>query len=574
MPKLTNVILTGASRHKIKKGFILVSLNNEMLPDFIVEKIIIKANAKIKEHVELNGYAIYKEENSNALLTIHTPFVTVYNAIQRAFFIENLIFCTNILQYSVSTYSNCQLIAAGLNPFSKKEDQNQHILCSDTHLIEIFDEGEIERTFNLFRQFLPELIAITSHSGIADNEMKRDFSYRMSINPSSILPRYLSQFTNKQIHKLKIILRKKYGIGDLHQMDIDPLAGSVSPDRKEPMAIGLRFVDAQTSYAFIRAQIILFQTIAMYGRDLTMNGKRLPYMNDAIIDENKSIAVQNGPTAILKPDMQFAKRNTRTAQHSNSYLFHDLGKPEKATNSLLRIINGVLLPFFRDMSSSYEELSPLLLGLELRNRNEKCFVNYAEYQKSFFTQHKDRKDYYQSYMDYANYQLDTHDNDIIFTSNQLFYPQLALEIKKNWEKKLQPILKKTGWIKSYNGKEGEIVTEQNEYYLFLLRDLPNHVTDIEQWQPVSFIPRLSNQEQLASKITFIQRVLFTGRVTNFTEKGTGTIKCADFKDNIFFYKSDILNGDTFTRPTPVTFEIIKNERGTKAVRIKIQKGNH
>src|SRR5205085_4070498 len=141
----------------------------------------------------------------------------------------------------------------------------------------------------------------------------KDFSVRMRINPSSFLPRYLSQFATEHLRRLERTVRRAYGIADLRQMDINPLGGDASvldgeetaqsPARmlgEAAAAVELRFIDAQCSYAFIRAQIILFQAIAMYGRSLARQGRRLPYMRDEVIDENKALAIQSGALAILK----------------------------------------------------------------------------------------------------------------------------------------------------------------------------------------------------------------------------------------------------------------------------------
>ena len=179
----------------------------------------------------------------------------------------------------------------------------------------------------------------------------------MRVNPFSFLPRYLSQFSVQHLDKIRNMLRRSYGLADVTQIDINPLAGDSSKLIRndspalsdQPAAVELRFIDSQISYPFIRSQIILFKAIAMYGRNLARRGRRLPFLRDEIIDENKALAIQNGPGAILVPDPKFSKEKEQEKQavKKEGYSYHDKGKPERATTALLMIIEGILIPSLR-----------------------------------------------------------------------------------------------------------------------------------------------------------------------------------------------------------------------------------
>src|SRR5207248_11618617 len=98
---------------------------------------------------------------------------------------------------------------------------------------------------------------------------------------------------------------------------------------------------------------------------------------------NRSLAVQGGGEAMLKPDKHFAHDDG-----SKGYSYHDKGKPEVATTALLMVIEGLLLSGLQDLGCEFWELQPILLGAELRRRNLLCFANYAEYQQYLCTAQK------------------------------------------------------------------------------------------------------------------------------------------------------------------------------------------
>ena len=232
---------------------------------------------------------------------------------------------------------------------------------------EMLDTGEIERIYNLFRQFLPELLSISVNSSVYGAAVQQTSSLRMRHNPASFLPRYLSQFDTKQIEQLQHMLRKEYGIANVRQMDINPLGSNIHlleadnplPLQKEASAIEIRFVDAQSSFPFIRAQIVLFQAIAMFGRDVARRGRRISNTKDTILDENKALAYQNGATAIFTPDREMTRKKGST--------FHHKGVAERATNALLMAINGQLLLALQDLGCEPWELFPIIFGAELPN---------------------------------------------------------------------------------------------------------------------------------------------------------------------------------------------------------------
>jgi hypothetical protein len=394
------------------------------------------AEQKIQERPALVDFKVEISATHHAVLHVETPFLPLYTLRQRNIFILLLVAATDCLQQAAANF-RCQLVAAGVNPYHKESEEDPRALCADIHQIEVYDGGEVERIYNLYRQFLPELLAISTHSAVYGGITQKDCSYRMRVNPSSFLPHYISQFSGQHLEHLERIIRKEHKLVDLSQMDINPLGGD--PKflwqahhpllHKTVFAIELRFIDAQCSFPFIRAQILLLQAIAIYGRSLARKGRRLPLMRDEVIDENKALAYQGGAEAILKPDRRFKKDDQK-----KGYSYHDKGAPEVATTALLMIIDGLLIPALHDLECEPRELYPIILGAELRRKGKRCFANYAEYQQYLCNAYQDR--FAVLLQSQVAQLLSSSTFDIISDYNRQLHRDLVQEIEESWVEKL------------------------------------------------------------------------------------------------------------------------------------------
>jgi cold shock CspA family protein len=519
IPTLGRVILNGASRHRLSKGFIIVSDSFSPIDASVRDRIIQTAN----QALTASGFVVESRLSHDSLIGLTTPFLPVYDVLQRDNFIKQLAKATSTLMQAARYSGNYRLIAAGVNPFVADSNNQVPALCADLHQIEVFDDGEIERIYNLFRQFLPELLAISTHSAVYGGTIQKDFSWRMRVNPASFLPRYLSQFSTENLDKLRNMMRKDYGLTDLQQMDVNPLAGdskkltenNVSLLSSNPAAAELRFVDSQSAYPFIRTQIILFQAIAMYGRSLARAGKRLPYMRDEVIDENKALAVQDGPGAILKPDEKFKKDKGRPGLS-----FHDEGNPERATTALLITLDRLLLPYLRELGCQYSELAPIILGAELRQAKRKCYANYAEYQKSLY--YKYSSQFAAVFQQQTEQLLNSSELDYVTDFNQHQYPELAKEIEQKWNDKLQGRSRQKPAVKKVNK-----VNKAN------LQTRPHG--EVKYFYPEMYY---------------------------------GLIALPDGSE-IFFHQNDLIGISELQEKQRVCFDIEQTDRGAKAVRIRL-----
>lgn len=434
-PVLQKAVLDGASRHRLSKGFLLLTKSGRSIDEQLQRKIISAINKSLAEDRVLRDFVVKADTQQPSLVTIVTPFHQVYTVKQRTIFMQKLARVTSQLSQA-ATNAQCQLIASGVNP-SPISDTEEHALCADLHAIEVFDDGEIERIYNLFRQYLPELLAISTNSPVLHGQLQKDASARMRDHPQSFLPRYLSQFSVTRLEQIKRMMRKEYNLSDLRFMDINPLNQEekiLSPQNNSfldplPPSIELRFIDAQCSTSFIRAQILIFQAIAIYGRTLARRGQRLPAMKDEVIDENKALAYKGGATAILKPE----NRSDRDGK-TKGYTYHDKGTPEVATTALLMDIEGRLISALRSLECQPWELFPILLGAELRRNGQSCLANYAELQQHlYYTQ---KQQFSTLFPPLALELLITPTADILCDFNRQAHLELTKEIELKWSEKL------------------------------------------------------------------------------------------------------------------------------------------
>jgi len=427
-PKIGDFIADGASRHRLRKGVILISAD-EFRREATREHqslVVRRANNLIEARAELEGYTVAIDKGHQAVVYVVTPMSTVHTPVHRQKFFEKLASALICLAQAAAEI-NLKLIGAGMNPFKIQESDQPPALCADIHEIEVLDDLEINRIYNLFRQYLPELLAISSHSALYNGNLQKDLSTRMRHNPTSFTPPSLTLFSSRQLDRLKRAVRKDFGLGDLTQLDVNPVS---------PNVIVLRFIDAQTSLQFIRAQVLLFQAIAVHGRMLARQGSQIPVLHSRVIGANKALAIEAGPGAIFKPDRR------REIERKTAW-YQDRQAAERASTTLLEMLHHQtirdsppMIKALQTLKADYIELLPFLLGAELRKRGEACLVNYSEYQLWLFHTNKQGwasqliSDYDRMLFD-ANY-------DWMAEFNKTKFPELKVHIGLEWRRYLTP----------------------------------------------------------------------------------------------------------------------------------------
>lgn len=588
-PVLRNVVLNGASRHRLSKGFLLLQQNGQPVPAEVRQTFLNETNRYFQSQTGFAGFSAEARPGSPCAIGLVTPFLPVHTPVERDAFINHLYKSTHTL-IQIATQYRILLTPSGVNPFVA-DNLQAPALCADIHQVEIYDDGEIERIYNLYRQFLPELLSVSTHSSVFGGVLQKDFSMRMRVNPSSFLPRYLSQFSAQHLDKIKSMLRRSYGLADLTQMDINPLAGDSSKLMNvnsalltpQPAAVELRFVDSQVSYPFIRAQIILFQAIAMYGRSLARRGRRLPFLRDEIIDENKALTIQNGAGAILVPDPRFSKekegQEPRT-ERKEGYTYHDKGKPERATTALLMIVDGILIPSLREIRCEFREIAPIILGAELRKRGRQCFANYSEYQKYLHYTYTTK--FNQSFHEQSQQMLSNPTLDPITEYNRRTYKEITDDIDQVWSEKLKSVVRERiqGKVLSFDREKliGFIQVAGQPDVFFRSEDVMDgshlHRNDV-----ISFVLVTNPRGPRAVQIELVEaapkpipkqtRPKEIGIVKWYNaEKHYGFITLPDGKD-IYVHESDLRGTPDLKPKQKVEFEVGDSPKGPKAIRVRI-----
>lgn len=436
-PRLEKIVVNGSSRYRLYKGYLLLNHAGDLVAQKQAERIVAEAQKRLQERQALMNFTLESSAGQPAVIHLRTPWLALYSVRQRDIFLLRLVAATSCLMEAADQESS-QLVAAGVNPYRRDSSADPQALCADIHLVEVYDAGEVERIYNLYRQLLPELLAISTHSAVYDATLQKDHSLRMRVNLTSYLPRYISQFSEEHLEQLERYIRKEYKLTRLSQMDVNPLGGDTFVWRIErrPLlnasaaAIELRFIDAQCSFPFIRAQILLIQAIAMYGRTMARDGGRVFAISDESLDENKALALQSGGSAMLRPDKQrLPEEGTRKLP---PYVRRE---PALATTALLTLIEELLLPALNQLECEPWELYPLVLGAEMRRRNLRCFANYAEYQH-YLCQAYPTERFIALHQRQMRQLLSSSTFDIICDYNRQLHQKLAQEIEFAWSRKL------------------------------------------------------------------------------------------------------------------------------------------
>jgi CspA family cold shock protein len=552
-PRLNEVILNGSTRHSIKKGFILVKENTFDEASQYQRNLILSETKRIVSSIEeLKQWNVASDPNHESVVIIETPFLYVHTPTYRDAFIRLLHNAIVILSNAAHSHS-FMIVGCGVNPFPSRIGNSDDItICADYHRIETIDEDEAERIYNLYRQFLPELLAVSTNSSIFQGQSRKEFSVRMLNNKDSYLPRYISLFSKKHLDHLKFLILRDYAIADLSLMDVNPIADD---------SIELRFVDSQCSLAFTRSLMILFQAIAMYGRTLARNGRRLRFLSNRVISENKTLAIQAGPTAVFQPDPSWKDENTN---EDKGFWFHDFGKAERAPSSLLSVIEARLLDHLLNLRTDWWEIAPILLGAELRRRGKRCLVNYAEYQKYLYSSKK--QGFATAFQQILQQLINSPDTDLIYGFNLDSFEEASKDIEREWGRHLKLPERVTGTIVRYidDRKFGFVQPESGGAQIFFRQSDIEGIVKLKANEPVSYIEVDENGRKIATRLRSIpkpERV--HGWVMWFNEeKKFGSVK-TDENTDVFVRLKDIIGLRTLVEGQEVTFVIEQDQRGKK-----------
>ncbi|MFD5492946.1 hypothetical protein ACFYY3_32140 [Streptomyces sp. NPDC001812] len=231
-------------------------------------------------------------------------------------------------------------------------------LCADLHSVEVVSDVQRELTCNLVREYSPALIALTGRQLHSADGVSTRGSARLSRATDQVATRYIASFSPQHLDRVRAGLRRSERLARLEAMDVNPLG---EPDLDAHDDVTLRLFDAQLSVSSAMAHALLAQAISMRVRDLEREGRRVRSASQPMLERNRSQAVAHGLAAEFDAEQRpqggrggGRPTGSRTAR----------SRPIPADRAVLDMLRE-LLPYFRQLDATADELAQLFLGLEL-----------------------------------------------------------------------------------------------------------------------------------------------------------------------------------------------------------------
>ncbi|MET8543984.1 hypothetical protein ABZW03_25535 [Kitasatospora sp. NPDC004799] len=234
------------------------------------------------------------------------------------------------------------------------------------------DEVQRELLCNLLREHSPTLIALTGRQLYGADGVPSGGSARLSRATDQVTTRYVASFSPQHLDRVRTALRQEERLARLEAMDVNPL-GEAEFDAAGDVT--LRLVDGQVSVSSAMAHALLVQALAMRARELARTGRRIGAVPQPLVERNRARAVAHGLAAGFETEQHGGDRRTeqrgggdrRTDRRGGRTGGPAADRPPRtvpaarAASALMR----ELLPYFRQLDATADELGQLFTGLEL-----------------------------------------------------------------------------------------------------------------------------------------------------------------------------------------------------------------
>lgn len=228
-------------------------------------------------------------------------------------------------------------------------------LCEDRHSVEVSNERQREICSNLFRRWVPELIALSGRAAFGPRLAERHGSRRLADVADQVPTRYIASASKLHLERVRQALRRDEGVSGLDVMDINPLGDA----RNQLPSVAVRCVDAQAFPATTISHAVLLQALAMQARRREKEGGRIPATKAELLDRNRSRAVAWGLSARLEQDTDRPGRNPQENRRQP-------GTAVRTAAEQIELLVRELLPELRAMEVTAAEIMPLIGGMALR----------------------------------------------------------------------------------------------------------------------------------------------------------------------------------------------------------------
>ncbi|MER7583762.1 hypothetical protein [Kitasatospora sp. NPDC097691] len=231
------------------------------------------------------------------------------------------------------------------------------VLLADLHSLEVVDEVQRELLCNLLREHSPTLIALTGRQLYGAEGVPSGGSARLSRATDQVTTRYVASFAPQHLDRVRTALRQEERLARLEAMDVNPL-GEAEFDAAGDVT--LRLVDGQVSVSSAMAHALVVQALAMRARELARTGRRIGAVPQPLVERNRARAVAHGLAAGFEVEQQGNRRGGRAGGRAPDVPPRTV-PAARAASALLR----ELLPCFRQLDATADELGQLFTGLEL-----------------------------------------------------------------------------------------------------------------------------------------------------------------------------------------------------------------
>ncbi len=346
---LTGLYRDGPLRQRIRKGYVIVARQ----PAEVAQHLARRAPAG-------HGWSVRFDDRNPATVWVDTGFVCLHSPQARARVARRLgdgvaALAGAARKAHATLLPSAQLVDGPTVP---------GWLCADLHALEVLGDVQREISTNLLRQHSPLLIALTGRAAFGVGAGSPQGSRRLAEATDQLTTRYIHSFAPTHLARVKESLSRDDGVSRLDLMDVSPLSEPVDGID----TVELRLCDAQLLVSTTMAHALLSQALTMRAGKLVREGRRVGATPHALLDQNRSQAVVRGLSARLasdaRPDRTADRRGKDSGPGKNSGPGKDSGPSVVAGDAVLRLMKD-LVPEFRALDATFEELSPLVLGLSL-----------------------------------------------------------------------------------------------------------------------------------------------------------------------------------------------------------------
>lgn len=187
------------------------------------------------------------------------------------------------------------ILSLGSNPL---ESYEKGVTFGEHHHIGIPDKELRIEVYNMLRNYMPHLIALTSNSPFIDSRIPKfttnsagnlvildsAYSTRLKKNKDQFkLPPYLPKGANKDYLKEKMGREKDRS---LRMVDIFPFT------RFDTLEV--RIFDTQLTTCDRLSNAVLLQSIALLTKNLTEDDENVPQISDQVLNKNREVSINDG----------------------------------------------------------------------------------------------------------------------------------------------------------------------------------------------------------------------------------------------------------------------------------------